>query len=98
LQALPEGEPRVIRLTRLNGRPIVLNSDLIKFLERAPDTVITLTNGEKVIVRESEDEVVQLVRDFRRSMMVDLPTGDTYPRSPLPQNPVSMSPEGPRRG
>lgn len=88
----------MIRLTRLNGRPLVLNSDLIKFLERAPDTVITLTNGEKVIVRESEEEVVQLVREFRRSMMVDITTGDAYPHSPLPQNSINMNPEGPRRG
>ena len=43
----------VIQLTRLNGNPIALNSDLIKFVENAPDTVITLINGEKIIVRET---------------------------------------------
>ena len=43
----------MIQLTRLNGNPIALNSDLIKFVENAPDTVITLINGEKIIVRES---------------------------------------------
>ena len=43
---LVKGTP-VIQLTRLNGNPIALNSDLIKFVENAPDTVITLINGEK---------------------------------------------------
>ena len=83
----------MIHITRLNGRPIVLNSDLIKFVERAPDTVITLTNGEKLIVRESEEEVVQLVREFRRSMMAD----SQAPPRPLPTA-GSMTPEGHHRG
>ena len=42
----------MIELTRLNGTPIVLNSDLIKTAEASPDTMLTLTNGEKLIVRE----------------------------------------------
>ena len=41
----------MIRLTRLNNQPLVINSDLIKFVENAPDTVLTLVNGEKIIVR-----------------------------------------------
>ena len=49
----------MIQLTRLNGNPIALNSDLIKFVENAPDTVITLINGEKIIVRESSEDVIQ---------------------------------------
>jgi flagellar protein FlbD len=90
----------VIQVTRLNGRPIVLNSDLIKFVERAPDTVITLTNGEKVIVRESEDEVIQLVREFRRSMMTESQGHAASPQAQGPAfpNALPMSPEGHRRG
>ena len=42
----------MIELTRLNGRPMVLNSDLIKTAEASPDTMLTLINGEKLIVRE----------------------------------------------
>ena len=42
----------MIELTRLNGAPIVLNSDLIKTAEASPDTMLTLINGEKLIVRE----------------------------------------------
>ena len=43
----------MIQLTRLNNHPLVVNSDLIKFVEQAPDTVITLLSGEKIVVRES---------------------------------------------
>ena len=42
----------MIELTRLNGNPMVLNSDLIKTAEASPDTMLTLINGEKLIVRE----------------------------------------------
>jgi flagellar protein FlbD len=42
----------MIRLTRLNNRPLVVNSELIKFIENAPDTVITLVTGEKIVVLE----------------------------------------------
>ncbi len=42
----------MIELTRLNGTPMVLNSDLIKTAEASPDTMLTLINGEKLIVRE----------------------------------------------
>ena len=64
----------MIQLTRLNGNPIALNSDLIKFVENAPDTVITLINGEKIIVRETSDDVIHRILDFRRSVMAGLPS------------------------
>ncbi len=47
----------MIQLTRLNNHPLVVNSDLIKFVEQAPDTVITLVNGDKIVVRESAQDV-----------------------------------------
>ena len=59
----------MIRLTRLNGSPMVVNSDLIKFVENAPDTVITLINGEKMVVRESTDQVLDRIVAFRRSVL-----------------------------
>jgi flagellar protein FlbD len=64
----------VIQLTRLNGNPIALNSDLIKFVENAPDTVITLINGEKIIVRETSDDVIHRILGFRRAVMAGLPS------------------------
>jgi flagellar protein FlbD len=54
----------MIHLTRLNNRPLVVNADLIKFIENAPDTVITLLTGEKLVVRESVEEVLQRVHEF----------------------------------
>lgn len=59
----------MIQLTRLNSHPLALNSDLIKFVEQAPDTVITLVSGEKIVVRESAQEVLEKVVQFRRSVL-----------------------------
>ena len=59
----------MIQLTRLNNHPLVVNSDLIKFVEQAPDTVITLVNGDKIVVRESAQDVLDRVVQFRRSVL-----------------------------
>jgi flagellar protein FlbD len=58
----------MIRLTRINQAPVVLNSDLIEHMESTPDTVIALTNGQKMVVRESAEEVIQKVIEFRRAI------------------------------
>lgn len=58
----------MIRLTRINHVPLVLNADLIEHVEVTPDTVIALTTGQKYIVMESADEVIQKVVEFRRSI------------------------------
>lgn len=57
----------MVRLTRINHSVFILNSDLIEHLEVTPDTVITLTNGQKFVVLESADEVISRVIDFRRA-------------------------------
>lgn len=56
----------MIRLTRINRVPLVLNSDLIEHVEVTPDTVITLTTGQKLVVMESADDVIRKVVEFRR--------------------------------
>ena len=56
----------MIWLTRLNRVPVVLNSDMIEHIEVTPDTVITLTNGQICRVRESAEEVVARIEEFRR--------------------------------
>jgi flagellar protein FlbD len=56
----------MIRLTRINHVPLVLNSDLIEHVEVTPDTVISLTTGQKFVVLESPDEVIRRVVEFRR--------------------------------
>ncbi|HZU27375.1 MAG TPA: flagellar FlbD family protein [Bryobacteraceae bacterium] len=56
----------MIRLTRINHIPLVLNSDLIDHVEVTPDTVVSLTTGQKFMVLESADQVIDRVVDFRR--------------------------------
>jgi flagellar protein FlbD len=56
----------MIRLTRLNHVPLVLNSDLIEHIEITPDTVISMTTGQKIRVLESAEEVIARIIDFRR--------------------------------
>ncbi|MHB1022107.1 MAG: flagellar FlbD family protein [Acidobacteriaceae bacterium] len=55
----------MIALTRLNGNPLTINSDLIKFVESSPDTMLTLVTGEKIVIRESCDEVIQQALAWR---------------------------------
>jgi len=64
----------MIRLTKINSVPIVLNADLIEFIEETPDTVITLTNNDRLVVRESMNEIIAKVVDYRRliSGLVDV--------------------------
>jgi flagellar protein FlbD len=59
----------MIRLTRLNRAPMVLNSDLIEHIDVTPDTVITLTTGQILRVRESADQVVERIVEFRRGLL-----------------------------
>lgn len=56
----------MIRLTRLNHVAVFLNSDLIEHIEVTPDTVISLTTGQKLVVLEKAEEVVERVIEYRR--------------------------------
>ena len=58
----------MIKLTRLSREPLVLNPDLIEYIESNPDTVITLTTGQKLRVSETPDEVIARVIEFRRAI------------------------------
>ncbi|HZQ93921.1 MAG TPA: flagellar FlbD family protein [Candidatus Sulfotelmatobacter sp.] len=62
----------MIQLTRLNNKALAVNSDLIKFVEQAPDTLVTLITGEKILVLEKPDEVLARVVEFRRSVLAGL--------------------------
>jgi len=62
----------MIRLTKLNGTPMVLNSDLIKTAEASPDTMLTLINGEKLIVREPIDELVEAILVYRAKLLTNV--------------------------
>ena len=63
----------MVQLTRLNNQPLVVNSDLIKLIEKAPDTVLTLVSGEKLVVLESPEEVLEKVVEFRRMILPCIP-------------------------
>ena len=65
----------MIHLTRINHAPLVLNSDLIEHIEAAPDTIVSLTNGQKLVVLEPVEEIVRRVIDFRRAIQSG-PRGD----------------------
>jgi flagellar protein FlbD len=56
----------MIGLTRLNGRPLVVNAELIETVESTPDTVVSLITGKKLLVLESPDEVIERVMHYRR--------------------------------
>ena len=59
----------MIELTRLNGVSLVINSDLIQYAEAAPDTTLTLITGEKVVVRESTNEVIDRTVAYRGRLL-----------------------------
>jgi len=93
----------MIQLTRLNNTRLAVNSDLIKYVEEAPDTVITLLNGEKLVVRETTEQVIERVLDFRRSVLIA--NSADAPATPEENLAVASEhgtrctrPEGPARG
>ena len=58
----------MIVVTRLNDKRFVLNAELIKSIEETPDTLITLTTGDKIMVKESMNDVVQRAIEFGRQL------------------------------
>ena len=66
----------MITVTKLNGTEMVLNADLIEFIEATPDTLVSLTTGRKIMVRESIDEVVRRTTEYRgRTRAYPVPVG-----------------------
>ena len=58
----------MIHVTRINHVPLILNSDLIEHVETTPDTVVSLTTGQKFVVLESAEEIIRRVVAFRREI------------------------------
>ncbi len=58
----------MIKLKQINGEPIVVNADLISYVKSKPNTVLTLTNGDRVVVEESVDEVMQRVVAYKQKI------------------------------
>lgn len=68
LRGFWQGGDFIIEVTKLNGSKILVNSDLIETVEETPDTVLSLTTGKKLLVKESRQEVKNLVKSFRREI------------------------------
>ncbi len=60
----------MIKVTRINDSELVVNADLIEFVEAIPDTIISLTTGKKIMVRETIDEIIERVASFKRKSAV----------------------------
>ena len=63
-----EGENSMIEVTKINGVKVLVNPDLIELVEETPDTVLTLTTGRKIIVKESRQEIKKLVILYRKDI------------------------------
>lgn len=61
----------MIEVTKLSGQKILVNPDLLEIVEETPDTVVTLTTGKKIIVKESRQEIKNLVKSYRRDIFGD---------------------------
>jgi len=68
----------MIEVTRLNGSIFFLNPDMILSLEATPDTVVTLTNGEKLVVRDSPEAIIDRFVAFKRRIVSELPIITAY--------------------
>jgi len=69
MKPIAEAATAMIELTRLNGNRLIVNCDLIKFAESTPDTTLTLINGEKLIVRETCDQLLALIAAGRAHIL-----------------------------
>ena len=74
----------MIIVTRLHGASVAVNCDLIERVEAAPETVVTLVDGSRYVVRESVSEIVDKIRAFRASVV--LLAGRLDERSPAGQH------------
>ncbi|MCI9438568.1 MAG: flagellar FlbD family protein [Lachnospiraceae bacterium] len=61
----------MIEVTKLNGTKILVNPHLFEVVEETPDTVITLTTGKKIIVKESRQEIKNLVKSYRKGVFAE---------------------------
>ncbi len=57
----------MIRLTRLNKNELVINAEMVEFIEAIPDTIVTLTSGKKIMVFEPVDTVVERIVEYKRT-------------------------------
>jgi flagellar protein FlbD len=75
----------MIEITRLDGSHLLINSDLIEFIEATPDTVITLSNQKKLVVRDTPEELLDRIMAYRRQVGGALPPVVNRPPEPPPE-------------
>ena len=63
----------MIKITRLNNTVLVVNADMIEFLEATPDTIVTLTTGRKVLAQDSIDDIIDKVVEYKRRALQPTP-------------------------
>ena len=61
----------MIEVTKMNGRKVLVNPDLIELVEETPDTVVLFTTGRKIIIKESRQEFKNLVKSYRKDIFAD---------------------------
>ncbi len=61
----------MIEVTKINGTKILINPDLIELVEETPDTVVSFTTGRKIIIKESRQDVKNLVKSYRKDIFAD---------------------------
>ena len=73
LAVLPRlmGERYMIEVTKINGTKVLINPDLMELVEETPDTVIAFTTGRKIIVKESRQEIKNLVKSYRKDIFAN---------------------------
>jgi flagellar protein FlbD len=62
----------MIEVTKLNDKKVLINADLIEMVEETPDTVITFTTGKKIIVKESRQDIKNLVISYKKEFFVGI--------------------------
>lgn len=67
----------MIKVTRINDAPLVINADLIEFVEASPETIICLTTGKKIMVKQTIDEIIDRVAEFKRKANIRTISPDT---------------------
>lgn len=60
----------MIDVTRMNGLPLTINADLIESVDEVPDTVITMTTGKRLMVKETREQIKALVKDYKRQIFI----------------------------
>lgn len=58
----------MIKVKKINGRDLIINAELIEFVENTPDTIISMTTGKKIIVKDTSEELIKKVIEYRREI------------------------------